>query len=297
VESSGLISTLAGTGADGYSGDGGPANQAMLNFPWGLATSATGGIYIADRVNNRIRVVTNILTGLPTLTDASTVNGASFTATISPGAIVSIFGADFASNALVAATAPLPTVLGETSVTFNGVAAPLFYVSNGQINAQAPFDLQTGVMIPIQVKRGNSSSLVRTAKVAAVSPGIFIIDQASSAGAILHAADYSVVNNNSPARPGEYVLIYCTGLGPLTTPVKSGESGPSAAPFAETIYAPTVSVAGLTATVSYSGLAPGFAGLYQVNAQMPANLPAGNQSIQITILGATSNTATIAAAR
>jgi uncharacterized protein (TIGR03437 family) len=83
------------------------------------------------------------------------------------------------------------------------------------------------------------------------------------------------------------LVIFCTGLGPLQ----------SAAPGAETIYVPQVSMAGLPATVTFSGLAPGFVGLYQINAQAPAGLPAGQQPVQIDILGVSSNTATIVAAR
>ncbi len=299
VDSSGLISTVAGTGVDGFSGDGGPAIQAMLSLPWGLATNAAGSIYIADRVNNRVRMVSvSSSTGVvPSLADNSTVNGASFAKiAIAPGAIVSIFGADFAGSGLSASSVPLPTVLGDTSVTFNGIAAPLFFVSNGQINAQAPFDLPAGFAVSIQVRRGSTLSTVRTANVAAVSPGIFIVDQATGAGAVLHA-DFSLVSSSSPARPGEFLLIYCTGLGPLRIPVRSGERAPSVPPLAETINVPEVRIAGLPANVTYSGLAPGFVGLYQINVQAPAGLPTGNQTVQITTLGVASNTATIAAAR
>ena len=162
----------------------------MLNFPWGLTTDAAGNVYIADRVNNRIRMVSVSLSGPPSLPGSSTVNGASFAnIAIAPGAIVSVFGTDFAARVLSAPSMPLTTVLGDTSVTFNGVAAPLFFVSNGQINAQAPFDLPTGTA-SIQVRRGGTLSTTRTVSVATVSPGIFIVDQASNAGAVFHAARF-----------------------------------------------------------------------------------------------------------
>ena len=297
VDSSGIISTVAGTANNGFSGDGGLATQAMLDFPWGVTTSAAGNVYVADRVNNRVRVVAADLTSLPTIADNSTVNGASFAKTpIAPGAIVAIFGAGLASSSLSAQSAPLPTVLNETSVTFNGIAAPLFFVSSGQINAQAPFDLPAGAAASIQVKRGSNLSTVRTVSVAIVSPGIFILDQATSAGAVLHSSDFSAVSSSFPARPGEYVVIFCTGLGPVLVPVKSGDSAPSVPPLAGVVYLPTVSIAGLTAYVSYAGLAPGFVGLYQINAQVPSGVPTGSQSVQITTLGIASNIATIATA-
>ena len=286
---SGLISTVAGTGTDGFSGDGGPAIQAML------MTNATGSVYIADRVNNRVRMVSASLTGVPSLADNVAVNGASFAKiAIAPGAIVSVFGADFASGDQTANVVPLPTVLGDTSVTFNGTAAPLFFVSTAQINAQAPFDLPAGTAVSVQVRRGSTLSTARTVNVAAVSPGIFV-SAANNAGAVLHNSDFSAVNSSSPARTGEYVVIFCTGLGPLRTPVKAGDRAPSDPP-AETIYLPTVSIAGSLATVTYSGLAPGYVGLYQINARVPAGLPTGNQTLQITSLEVASNTATIAVA-
>ncbi|MCX6620760.1 MAG: hypothetical protein NTY38_06715 [Acidobacteria bacterium] len=294
IDSSGIISTLAGTGTDGYSGDGGPASEAMLSFPWGLMTNAAGSVYIADRVNNRIRVVGGSAAGLPYLIDSSIANGASSARTIAPGAIVSIVGAEFAGSSLSASSVPLPTVLGDTSVTFNGVAVPLFFVSSGRITAQAPFDLPAGSPVSIQVRRGNIASAIRTANVAAVSPGIFIVDQATNSGAVLHADGLMLVGSNSPARPNESLLIYCTGLGPLRTAVRSGDGAPA---LAETTYLPVVSIAGLPANVTASGLAPGFVGLYQISAQAPAGVPTGNQLVQITTLGIPSNTATIAVVR
>ncbi len=298
VDGAGIITTFAGSAQNGFSGDGGPATQAMLNFPWGLTTNAAGIVYIADRVNNRVRTVSaGGGTGLPAIADGSTVNGASFVNIIAPGAIVSISGTNLAGASLSATSVPLPTVLGETSVTFNGAAVPLFFVSSGRIIAQAPFSLPASGAVSIQVARGGNSSASRTATVAAVSPGIFVIDQSSGAGAVLHARDYSLVSANSPARPGESLLIYCTGLGPLRVSVGSGNRAPNAPPLAETLYLPTVTIAGLPASVTFSGLAPGLVGMYQITVQAPAGMPSGSQAVQITTGGAVSNIATIVASQ
>jgi uncharacterized protein (TIGR03437 family) len=294
VVSSGIISTVAGITGNGFSGDGGPATQAELNFPWGVTTDATGDVYIGDRVNNRVRIVYESVTGTPTLTANSTVNAASLSqGAIAPGMIVAISGANFATSVQSASTMPLPTVLGNTSITFNGVAAPLFSVSASQIYAQAPFNLPAGVA-SIQVSQGSALSAAQTVNVAAASPGIFIVDQVSSAAAVLHAADYSLVTSSSPARPGEYLLIYCTGLGAVGTSVASGAMAPSVPPDS-TVQPPTVSIANLSANVTFAGLAPGFVGLYQINVQAPAGLPTGNQPVQTVTFGVVSNIATIAA--
>jgi len=296
VISSGVISTVAGITGNGFSGDGGPATQAELNLPWGVTTDATGSVYIGDGANNRVRIVYESLIGIPSLGANSTVNAASLAqGAIAPGTIISISGANFAVSPLSASSLPLPTILGNTSVTFNGVPAPLFSVSASQIYAQAPFNLPDGVAASIQVSQGNALSAAQTVNVAAASPGIFIVDQASSAAAVLHAADYSLVTSSSPARPGEYLLIYCTGLGAVETSVASGAMAPSVPPDL-TVNAPTVNIARLSATVTYAGLAPDFVGLYQINVQAPANLPTGNQPVQIvTFGGVVSNIATIAA--
>jgi uncharacterized protein (TIGR03437 family) len=294
VISSGVISTVAGITGNGFSGDGGPATQAELNLPWGVTTDATGSVYIGDGANNRVRIVYESLTGIPSFGANSTVNAASLAqGAIAPGTIISISGANFAVSPLSASSLPLPTILGNTSVTFNGVAAPLFSVSASQIYAQAPFNLPAGVA-SIQVSQGSVLSAAQTVNVAAASPGIFIVDRAISAAAVLHAADYSLVTSSSPARPGEYLLIYCTGLGAVGTSVASGAMAPSVPPDS-TVQPPTVSIANLSANVTFAGLAPGFVGLYQINVQAPAGLPTGNQPVQTVTFGVVSNIATIAA--
>jgi uncharacterized protein (TIGR03437 family) len=291
VDTSGAITTVAGNGTDGFSGDGGPSTQAMLNYPWGLAVDGAGTVYISDRVNSRVRIISGPPMGPPSVQSNATLNAASFRSqALAPGEIVTLFGSNFALGRAAAPSAPLPTVLGQTRVTFNGISAPLFYLSPGQINAQVPFEIGTGT-VSIQVTRGGSASAISTSQVSASSPGIFIMDQGTSAGAILHA-DFSLVTGTSPAKAGEIVAIYATGLGPLQSPLKSGDPAPNGP--RPTLSIPTVTVGGLPAVVSYSGLAPGFVGLYQLNVTIPAGLQPGFQPVQISLGAIASNTATAA---
>jgi uncharacterized protein (TIGR03437 family) len=294
VSSTGVITTIAGTSTNGFSGDGGPAAQAVLNYPWGLATDASGDVYVADRVNGRIRLISANLTAPPSVPANAVLNAASFATdvAVAPGAIVAIFGSNLAVGSMPATQSPLPIELDQTSVTFNGVAAPLFYVSPGQINAQVPFSIPSG-SVSVQVSRGTSTSTAEMVNIASASPGIFIVNQANQTGAIVHLSG-TVVTTSAPAVAGEYLSIYCTGLGPLNMAVQSGTAGPTTAPLPQTVTTPTVTIGGTAAVVAYSGLAPGFVGLYQVNVQVPAGLTAGNQQIQIVTGAAASNTATLA---
>lgn len=289
VDTSGVITTVAGTGADGYSGDGGLPSQAMLNYPWGLTIDPSGNVYIADRVNNRVRLIGSATTAAPALSDNSAVNGASFVPGIAPGAIVSIFGSNFSTGNATFQSVPLPTALGGTSVTFNGVTVPLFFVSPGQINAQAPFDMPTGP-IQIQVHRGSSTSTITVSNSTSFSPGIFVMDPNTNAGAVVHSADYSLVTSTNPARPGESISIFATGLGAVTVPVASGALAPSLPPFPETATRPVVTIGGTSGFITYSGLAPGYVGLYQINVTMPSGLASGNQQLKLSVGGMISNT-------
>ncbi len=214
------------------------------------------------------------------------VNAASFAPapnnTAAPGALISIFGENLAPSPGGATALPLPTDINGTRVLVNNVPAPLIFVSPGQINAQAPFEAAAGSTANVVVQvAGRPNSAPEPLRVETVSPGIFTLTQdGTGAGAILHA-DFSVVNNNSPARPGETVLIFCNGLGQTQPPpLESGKPGAGQ----RTLEIPTLIIGGQNARVDFSGAAPGFAGLYQINAVIP-NLAAGDHEIIITIAG------------
>ena len=224
------------------------------------------------------------------LPPTSVVNGASFrpatepNSAIASGAIVAIFGTDLASTTEVVTSVPLSTTLGETSVTFNDIPAPLFFVSDTQINAQVPFELMTGAgMVTVQVKWGSETSEAQPIGMAAVSPGIFTLNkQGTGQGAILIAntpflaAPAGVLEDSRPAQRGEFISIFCTGLGSVQPEVPSGDVAPSTAPLAETLSPTLVNISNIPALVTFSGLAPGFVGLYQVNVQVPMRCPVGS---------------------
>jgi uncharacterized protein (TIGR03437 family) len=290
----GVISTIAGTANNGFSGDGGLAASAMLNHPWSVTVSSSGNIYVGDMSNMRVREILPATTGLipPAFPANGVVNAASFSTSlaVAPGALAAVFGSNLASSTTSATVVPLPTSLGQTTVTFNGVQAPLFFVSATQINAQVPFTTSIGPTA-VQVTHSGMISAVQTINLATFSPGVFLLDEAGD-GAIFHAATFTAITPGSPAIPGEAVVIYATGLGPVSPASPSGVAGTAAS----TTTTPTVTIGGIHCSVLYSGIAPGLVGVYQINAIVPAGLATGNQPVQIVISGILSNTALVAVA-
>jgi len=145
--SNGVISTVAGNGTSGFSGDNGPATSAQLSTPEGVAVNGAGNVYIADASNHRIRVLTPAAVTGRTPTIMSVVNAASYIrGPISPGEVVTIFGTGIGlDTAAYAATDPatgkLATMIGGVQVLFSGIAAPMIYASATQLSAVVPYEI------------------------------------------------------------------------------------------------------------------------------------------------------------
>ncbi|MBZ5590888.1 MAG: hypothetical protein LAP39_01530 [Acidobacteriia bacterium] len=189
---------------------------------------------------------------------------------IAPGEFVALYGSNLAASSQVAAP-PYPPSLGGVTVTINGATAPIYSVSAGQINALVPY-ATTGTTATIVVSNKESPSNAVQVAVAPTAPGVYSLDRSGfGPGAILHA-DFSLVDSSKPAKAGETVLVYLTGLGAVSPPVADGTAA-GASQFSFAVAPVTVYIGGLPATVSYAGLAPLFPGLYQLNVVVPANLP------------------------
>jgi len=297
VEPSGTITTIAGNqlSGPGFSGDGGPATSAQLFFPSGVAVSG-GNIYIADNQNNVIRMLTPAKV-VPQVNPGGVVNGANFKAPVAPGSIASMFGDFFLTSTVVDSSLPLQTSLSDLSFQFNGgVAAPLFFVSGGQANIQVPWELAGQSSVTVTPALAGQTGTAHTVNVAEFAPAIFAMNaQGSGPGAILDSS-FHLVDSSNPATSGSTtILIYCTGLGAVSSNQPATGAPASTTDLAHTSTMPTVSIGGISETASFSGLAPGFVGLYQVNALVPAGI-AGNSAVPVTISigNVTSNTVTIA---
>jgi uncharacterized protein (TIGR03437 family) len=223
------------------------------------------------------------------------VSGASFTGGgIAPGEIVSLFGGPFLSPSASATGLPLPQQLGGISVTINDLPAPLFFVGQGQINCLAPLEL-TGDTVVVRVRVQGVVQATLSVPRRAVSPAIFTFDfSGGGPGVLAENSTGRVATPATPLKVGEFAVIYCTGLGAVTNPPATG-SGAPALPLSNTVVVPTVRIGGVNVPVLFSGLSPGFAGLYQVNVPISADLPKGSAvPVQIAIGGVSSNTVTTA---
>jgi len=225
------------------------------------------------------------------------VSAASFLPGISPGGLITIFGDNLSdvNGAVVANTNPLPLELAHVSVDINGVPAPVFSVayngSEDQISVQVPYDTATGpgaALVEV-FDYGDSVGTARTDSYTE-DPGIFTYS-GNYAVALLYP-DYSLIGPNNTALRGDYIILYTTGMGPLSLDLTDGYGAPSN-PLAHTQDPFEVRVAGQQCDVFFSGLAPGFAGLYQLNIRLPSDLPRGNLDLQIFSPYANSNIATL----
>ena len=187
---------------------------------------------------------------------------------ISPGEFIALFGTGLAKSNQTAAP-PYPATLNGVTVLIDGKAAPIYFVSAGQINCLVPYST-AGATATIVVQNGGANSNTVTVPVAVTSPGIYSLDQSGTgAGAIEHASG-AVVNAANPAVAGETVVVFLTGMGAVAPTIADGTASTGNPQHQTTL--PTVYVADQQATVNFSGLTPGFPGLYQLNVIIPLSL-------------------------
>ncbi|MGD0013648.1 MAG: hypothetical protein ABSD56_04370, partial [Bryobacteraceae bacterium] len=202
---------------------------------------------------------------------SSVVNAASFAPLTAPGTLATVFGTGLAPAAAAAATVPLPRQLAGTAVLIRdpsrdlSLAAPLLFVSPGQINFQVPFEFGAAP-VEITVSNGAGVSPPFPMRLSTVAPGIFSKDGTGQGEVLLFD---SAFNPLAAVVPGTPFIFYATGLGGTEPMAVTGEGGLAAPPL-ETIAVPLrVHVGGATATVDWAGLAPGLPGVFQLKVTAP----------------------------
>ena len=208
----------------------------------------------------------------------------------SPGSLISLYGLNISRNdAVVAASRfPLPATLDNVSLRVNGETVPVQAVSPWQINAQLPQNTPPGNATFQVVSHGVSSNTV-TGQIASTSPSVFAFPEQGAQrpvtvywqAAAFHAGTGVLADAAHPAVAGETLETYGSGLGQTDPPVPAGEASP-AAPPARATAVPQVTIGNQPAQVAFAGLAPDFAGVYQINVVVPEGLTPGQQPLNWT---------------
>lgn len=218
------------------------------------------------------------------------VSAASSSVGISPGSLASIYGFLMAASPTMASgfSFPLPTSFSGTSVTLNGIPCPLLYVSADQINLQVPVNVAVGPATLAVTFNGLTGTLA--VPVVAAAPGIFT--SVSTIGlvttAVAEHADGSLLTAASPALPGDTIVVYGTGIGPVSPAVNSGQPATYIPSLSISTSAYSATISGVNAPISFLGLTPGLAGLMQINVKIPTSTPSGWQPFILKINGVSS---------
>ena len=229
----------------------------------------------------------------PVIATGGVVSTGNAQGTVAPGSYVSIYGTGLSDPGYIdsATYTPLPMVIDGVTASFDvpsaGISVParMVYVSPTQVNVQVPWELQgqSSAQVKITIDTYSYGNVV-TVPVADTVPEFFT----DPSTGVVAARDVNGVQifTSKPAVRGQIVSLFLNGLGPVTNAPRSGEVA-GAAPLARTVNSPVVTIGGQEAPVQFSGLAPGFPGLYQINVTVPETVSAGNQAISVAIGGKT----------
>jgi uncharacterized protein (TIGR03437 family) len=217
---------------------------------------------------------------------------------LAPGSYISIFGSNLAAKAEAASSLPLQTALAGTEVLLGDQPLLLAYAGPTQINAVMPYGTVVNTLQNLTIVNNGASSLPEAVLIAEAQPAVFTQDQSGQgAGVIVVAQPSGARFLNTPAAPataGDALVIYCSGLGAVNPPVPDGSAAPSS-PLSNTANPVTATIGEKPAPVFFAGLAPGFAGLYQVNVTVPQGIASGSSvPVVLTVAGASSAPVTVA---
>jgi uncharacterized protein (TIGR03437 family) len=231
-------------------------------------------------------------TSTPVVPPGGVSNAASSVPLIAPGAFISIYGENLAAATSIESSATYPTSLGSVQVFLDGEPLPLYFTANKQIDAIVPFDIEPNTSPQLVVQNGTALSTPEPVNVVAASPGVFTQNQSGTGpGAILNVPVKGTPGLNTPANPatgGDVLEIFCTGLGQVSPAATAGTPA-STTTLSHTANTVMATIGGQDAQVAFAGLAPGFVGLYQVNAVVPAGIaPSSSVPLVLKVGGASS---------
>ena len=280
-------SYLGGTGASGDYGNsvafGCTSGLVMTgsatstNFP--ITSGVLGATYGGGASDAFVARIANTA-GTPAITPGGIVNvAAPQPGPVAPGSLISVYGSNLALASLPVPSTPWPTTLAGATLTINGTPAPILFAGPGQINAQVPYEVSPGAAVAVVTLPCGASAPVAF-QVAAAAPYLW--------GAV--NPDGSVNGSGQPARAGQYVEVFLTGIGAVNPPLATGAPA-SATPFSSPA-APYSATIGATSAPVALVLVPTYVGFAQANVLVPA-LPPGQYPLVITVGGVASNAVTL----
>ena len=204
-------------------------------------------------------------------------------APVAPGTVAQVYGSNLAPSQAEPGVVPLPKTFNGTRMLVGSFEAPLYFLSDGQLNVQIPTELQPDKEYAIVVQANGGLTLPDTLVTAAATPGLISVGQ---------HLDYSSIDSGSPAASEETIYVYLVGMGPTTPTVASGVGAP-ASPLANADNRPVITIGGRQTTILFAGLSPGSVGLYQVILTLPMGLPSGDLPIVVSQNGVTANAASL----
>jgi uncharacterized protein (TIGR03437 family) len=273
------------------------ANLAPGNYSGKVRLFSDGAVALDEPVT-----LTIVSKDAPAVYKGGIVPLYSSSTTIAPGSWISIYGTNLASGIAVW-NGDFPTSLGGVSVTVNGKAAYLLYVSPGQINLQAPDDTASG-SVNVVVTNENGS-ITSTVTLAQTSPSFSVFGDGQHLAAVILTPDgsgsyggglYDLAGPSGafdfktrPVKPGEYLELFGVGFGPTDPPVPAGQVLDKAAPMVNPVV---ITIGGVPADVSFAGVIE--TGLYQFNVTVP-NVGSGDQVVQASVAGLLTQTGLVIA--
>jgi uncharacterized protein (TIGR03437 family) len=193
---------------------------------------------------------------------------------VAAGGLVAVIGTDLSTVNVATGVLPMPLALAESCLVVNGVTIPLVLVSTTLINAQLPFNLAGKSQIVLRTPGGLSNNF--NFNILATAPTVFRRTSAGGeGGSVWRAENNELVTDSNPIRGGDTLTIFATGLGRTSPAIEEGTAAPSD-PLSWANVEPEVTLDGMRLTVAYAGLAPGEAGVYQINVSVPGGVRQGS---------------------
>lgn len=277
-------------------------SSATDNYGYAYATvtigSQTGSYAVEGSGGGQTYEFSGSVSAQPTVNANSVLNAANGTSPVAPGSYAAIYGSNLSyTTDENYSVLRLPLSMDQVTVSFDAAATGslpavsvpghITYVSPAQVNIQVPWELQgySSAQMKVTLYEYGFGNVV-SVPVANFAPAIFPYGNIAAAA---NATNGSIITATNPAPRGTFIALYCNGLGPVTNQPASGNPAGSGAQLSHTTPSmATVMIGGVAGNVNFSGLTPGYPGLYQVNVQVPTTISAGNQPVIVSIGGVSS---------